>query len=186
MHLCFVRVLNYNMNGLIEKARAFAITAHGDQKYGGKPYYYHLRQVEQVLIDSGYSEEKYIITALLHDTIEDTATSQLDIETEFGKEIANAVFAVTGVGKNRKERNASIYEKINGNELACAVKAADRIANLESTIAENNLGLMKMYGGERDAFIDAIFGISSPLTERLTRAYNLIGLAVTKSLIPNA
>ncbi len=44
--------------------------------------------------------------------------------------MADTVFAVSGFGRNRKERALTAYLKIMGNELATFVKLADRAANM--------------------------------------------------------
>ena len=47
-----------------------------------------------------------------------------------GVHVADLVWAVTGVGANRKERNQSIYDKIKNYPMAAVLKTADRIADL--------------------------------------------------------
>jgi (p)ppGpp synthase/HD superfamily hydrolase len=73
-----------------ERARAFAIAAHGNQRYGEQPYEVHLAAVRQVLFDFGHGGE-LAIAAWLHDTVEDTDVTVEQIELEFGSAVAALV-----------------------------------------------------------------------------------------------
>ena len=102
-------------NHFVNSIRNFAIEAHGDQKYGKHPYSYHLDEVafysRDPFLNKGYLET----VAYLHDVVEDTEKSVLDIQNKFGFEISNAVSFITDPeGKNRKERKQKLY-KILGN-----------------------------------------------------------------------
>jgi len=58
---------------IIEKSRDYAITAHGEQKYGDKPYIHQLEAVVKILEPYG-SEAKLI--GYLHDVAEDTHSTK--------------------------------------------------------------------------------------------------------------
>jgi len=152
-----------------ERARAFAIAAHGDQRYGADPYVVHLAAVRQVLRDFGYDGD-VALAVWLHDTVEDTAVTVEELEREFGATVAALVWAVTGVGANRKERNASAYAKMRALPEAVTVKLADRIANSEAS-ARGNPRLLEMYRGELAGFSAALTGLGdAAMWERLRRA----------------
>jgi len=141
---------------LIDEARYLAISKHGVQGYDEYPYYYHLEEVVDVLRDHGYTEDKYIISAYLHDILEDTATSYNDIKKLFGEEIAEIVYCVTDeLGRNRKERKEKTYPKIKGNKDAIIIKLADRIANVKNCIKTEN-ALLAMYKNEYAEFRSAL------------------------------
>jgi (p)ppGpp synthase/HD superfamily hydrolase len=114
------------------RARSFAEAAHEGQRYGDAPYITHLVAVRAVLDDFGYGGALGV-AAWLHDSIEDTGATKDEIATRFGEEVAELVWAVTGVGANRKERNASAYAKIRATPRAAILKLADRIANVEAS-----------------------------------------------------
>lgn len=140
-----------------KEAAYLAISLHGTQTYDGYPYYYHLEQVVDVLIEFGFTEDKYIISAYLHDILEDTAISYNDIKKQFGEEVAEIVYAVTDeLGRNRKERKAKTYPKIKANPDAVIVKLADRIANTRNSI-KNKPSMAKMYAKELQGFRDALY-----------------------------
>jgi hypothetical protein len=98
-------------NTLEKDAWTFAEERHAAQRYGDQPYTVHLEHVRAVLASFGHGGALGV-AAWLHDTVEDTATTREEIAERFGEDVAALVWAVTGTGKNRKERNASAYEKI--------------------------------------------------------------------------
>ncbi len=120
------------MTALRDEARAFAIERHGDQLYGNQPYAVHLAAVEQVLVDHGFVADHWRAAAWLHDVLEDTDTTLEEIDAQFGRLVAEMVRAVTGSGSNRAERTASILWKLRERPSVCALKVADRIANVEA------------------------------------------------------
>ena len=133
--------------------REFAIKAHGTQMYGDDPYAVHLFAVAEVLVDFGYTDDKWQAAAWLHDTVEDCDVTVEALEKMFGFDVADLVWAVTGEGKNRREKQGNIIAKLHVCKEACVLKLADRIANLEAAIKEGNkAGKMAMYYNELAAF----------------------------------
>jgi (p)ppGpp synthase/HD superfamily hydrolase len=131
---------------IADVAKEFAIAQHGTQKYGDRPYSYHLAQVSQVLSEFGYADDGSIMAAgWLHDVLEDTPTTYEMLLSVFGKETADIVWAVTSEpGQNRVDRFRKTALKIQSNKKALAVKLADRIANTEASF-QSNPKLYKMY-----------------------------------------
>lgn len=137
-----------------EKARDFAINAHGKQMYGELPYSAHLDAVASLVKQHGETAE---VIAYLHDVVEDTDVGLDVIASEFGAFVSDCVAIVTDEpGKTRKERKAKTYEKMahvsGAEELALLIKAADRLANVRSCIAGNNHRLMDVYKSEYPVF----------------------------------
>jgi guanosine-3',5'-bis(diphosphate) 3'-pyrophosphohydrolase len=137
-----------------QQARAFAIAAHAEQKYGDRPYSFHLDAVAALAAPYG---EEAVVVAYLHDTAEDTPTTIEEIENKFGPKVATCVALLTDEpGANRKERKAKTYAKLAGvhgpNELALLVKAADRLANVSACIQDRKKGLWQVYQSEQAAF----------------------------------
>ena len=131
------------------RAREFALTAHGDQRYGEFPYSRHLAAVRAVLDDFGYGGD-LAVAAWLHDVVEDTPVTREEIEAAFGAEVRDLVWAVTGVGPNRKLRNLDAYTKIAAHPRAVVLKLADRTANAEASPPESSW--MAMYRTEHPTF----------------------------------
>jgi (p)ppGpp synthase/HD superfamily hydrolase len=114
-------------------ARSFAITAHGDQQYGDRPYVEHLDAVAAVVSGWGMPDD-LVNAAYLHDVLEDTATAHHEIIDPFGWAVFDIVYACTAEPLlTREQAMASIYRKVALNGNAALVKLADRIANVEAS-----------------------------------------------------
>jgi guanosine-3',5'-bis(diphosphate) 3'-pyrophosphohydrolase len=139
-------------------ARIFALAAHGDQRYGERPYAYHLDMVARLLAPFGADAQ---MVGFLHDTIEDTSVTQEDIESAFGTHIAGCVAILTDEpGPDRKTRKTLTYAKMaavgEAFELALIVKAADRLANARSCVDDDNATMLAKYRSEHPAFRPAV------------------------------
>ena len=80
------------------EAVSFAARAHDGQtrKYEATPYVSHPFRVCLIVRDLfGFDDPRMLITALLHDAIEDTTTDFDDLETLYGNEIATWVSYLT-------------------------------------------------------------------------------------------
>jgi (p)ppGpp synthase/HD superfamily hydrolase len=147
---------------MLQRAREFAIVAHGDQKYGNdRPYSFHLDAVVKLL--EPYGEEAQVL-GYLHDIIEDARVDAQTLENEFGVLVATRVALLTDEpGESRQVRKRKTYErlkKVTGEgELSLVVLAADRLANIQACIADGTDGKKKlaMYRGERSAFKSAVY-----------------------------
>lgn len=137
------KIRSYNPSldeALIQKAYILAKTAHGNQKrHSGDPYFTHPLAVAEILIGLKL-DQATIITALLHDVVEDTEVTLAEIEKDFGEEIARLVDGVTKLGKIE---SVSSDERVleNFRKLALAmsedirvllVKLADRLHNMRT------------------------------------------------------
>ena len=93
----------------VEKAKLFALKAHGDQKYGESPYEKHLQDVADVIaeyIDIGDPSLAVLLNgAWLHDVIEDTDVTFQQVFEEFGRHVADVSKGIscfqTGVAPSR-------------------------------------------------------------------------------------
>ncbi|HEU4403965.1 MAG TPA: HD domain-containing protein [Polyangiaceae bacterium] len=151
-------------------ARAFALERHGGQRYGDAPYVVHLEAVRAVLADFGLGGALGV-AAWLHDVLEDTPTSRAELEGRFGAEVGALVWAVTGEGRNRRERARSMHEKIRAWPAAAPLKLADRIANVEASRARPDK--LALYRAERESFRRALGALGDPaMWARLDRAFD--------------
>ena len=148
-----------------DQAREFAQKAHGDQKYGDQPYVVHLAAVRTALAEFGFTGD-LLVAAWLHDVLEDTKTRYVELDRAFGLDVAMLVVAVTGYGKNRKERNANVYEKLRMGPRAIPLKLADRIANMRQCVKDKNASLLAMYQGEYREFRDALHNVPTGVMPR--------------------
>jgi (p)ppGpp synthase/HD superfamily hydrolase len=143
----------------LQKARAFAMKAHGGQMYGDKPYVFHLDQVVALL--EHYGEDAQV-TGYLHDVVEDTPVTVEQLTKSFGRFVAECVDLVSDApGPDRKNRKAKTYArlaKVKGKtELALVVKAADRLANVRMCVKEKNQKLLTVYQQEQPVFFRAAY-----------------------------
>src|SRR5512147_1303605 len=83
----------------LAQAWDFAARRHVDQRRKGaaaEPYVNHLAEVARLLAEAtGGTDPVLVIAGVLHDTIEDTATSRAELEQAFGPEVAALVAEVT-------------------------------------------------------------------------------------------
>ncbi len=164
-------------------ARNFAMTAHGDQRYGAHPYVVHLDAVAQLALPYG---DDAMRIAYLHDTVEDTDVTVDQVAALFGPHVAACVALLTDQpGANRKERKAKTYARlaeVSGPlELALIVKAADRLANVRACVADCKVDLWRVYQGEHAAFQAAAYraGLCDPLWQELAEL-------LTEAALPQA
>lgn len=139
-------------------AQGFAARAHMRQKYGISPYMVHVGQVVDIIKRHNFNNLLIVEAAWLHDILEDTSTTKWDLMEVFDPLVVATVWAVTGTGKTRKDRNADVYFKAKHNEWATAIKVADRIANLRYSCNHREFGSrkLKMYMNEHHDFVQAL------------------------------
>ena len=124
----------------IERAYVFAANAHGSQqRASGEPYISHPLAVAEILV-SKHLDAATIVTALLHDTVEDTAATLEDVRAQFGDEVAALVDGVTKLSKLELQPDQSKQAE-NFRKLVVAmsrdirvllVKLADRLHNMRT------------------------------------------------------
>ena len=123
----------------IAAAITFASEKHGDQMYGDKPYSYHLLQV----LDKVQEESLVVrLTAILHDVLEDTDATYLEVAQAFGFDVAVAVLLLTKTGGMSYD---DYIERIRSNPVALIVKIADTLCNLTQSHKEGNLKRIRKY-----------------------------------------
>ncbi len=152
-----------------------------DQPYAGTNYVDgHLKPVMHSMIDDGFKDDHHmLIAALLHDGPEDAPDRNYDIievrldviRYEFSELSGLLVQAVTGIGPNRKARNAAIRAGLAAVPAAAPLKGHDRLINARTSRTDNP-GLHKMYVKEYPDFREMVFAhISSRLMVMLDNAH---------------
>jgi GTP pyrophosphokinase len=137
------RVLSYDPNAneaLLNRAYVYAMKAHGNQKRAsGDPYFSHPLEVAAILTDLKL-DDATIVTALLHDVIEDTPITRAEIDQLFGPEIGRLVDGLTKIRRldlvSKKAEQAENFRKllvaISSDIRVLLVKLADRVHNMRT------------------------------------------------------
>ena len=170
---------------LIMRALRFAADKHQRQRRkdaGASPYINHPITVAETLCSIGKVRDvDTIAAAILHDTIEDTETTGVELETEFGPQIRRIVEEVTDdKSLSAEERKRVQIERAAGASLpAKLVKLADKICNVRDVIEAPPVGWSRerrcRYVLEARALVDRLRG-ANPLLE--SRFDELCGLAL--------
>jgi (p)ppGpp synthase/HD superfamily hydrolase len=126
---------------LINKAIYWAKKYHGEQKRkSGEPYYSHPLEVAYIFAENIILEDKkyfttdLIITAILHDTIEDTLLTKAMIEQGFNQSVANNVEDLTRIKTDKKLTAGETLEVIypQNKKGILYIKIFDRLHNLQT------------------------------------------------------
>jgi GTP pyrophosphokinase len=137
------RVLSYHPNAdvsVVEKAYVFSARVHdGQTRLSGEPYLSHPLEVAGILANM-HLDVWSIASGILHDTVEDTLTTQEEIRERFGEEIAIIVGGVTKLSRmtysSTEERQAENMRKMilamSEDIRVVLVKLADRVHNMRT------------------------------------------------------
>ena len=124
----------------LNRAYVFSMKAHGSQeRASGDPYFSHPLEVADILTKMKLDSAS-IVTALLHDTVEDTDATLEQIEQLFGKEIARLVDGVTKLSRielqSDQTKHAENFRKLvlamSEDIRVLLVKLADRLHNMQT------------------------------------------------------
>jgi guanosine-3',5'-bis(diphosphate) 3'-pyrophosphohydrolase len=167
-------VRNYNPTtnaALIRDAYAYGKDMHeGQVRSSGEPYFSHPVEVAAILTEQ-QMDDATIITALLHDTIEDTRSTYGEVAKRFGDEIAQLVDGVTKL-TNLELSSTETKQAENFRKLLMAmskdlrvllVKLADRLHNMRTI---KHLPLAKQQRKARETM-----DIYAPLAGRMGMQY---------------
>lgn len=127
---------------LFLRALHFAADRHRDQRRkgaGASPYINHPIYVAQLLSEVGGVEDIGVLcAAVLHDTVEDTETSEEELRREFGSRIARIVAEVTddkSLPKVERKR-LQVDHAAHISREGALVKVADKIANVQDIASD--------------------------------------------------
>ncbi len=137
-------VRNYNPRtnaDLIRQAYAYGVKMHeGQWRKSGEPYFTHPVAVAAILTEQQL-DDATIVTALLHDTIEDTKSTYTEVERLFGHEVAELVDGVTKLTNLQLSSTGASEQAENFRKLFMAmskdlrvilVKLSDRLHNMRT------------------------------------------------------
>ena len=153
---------------MLNRAYVYAVRMHGaQQRASGDPYFAHPIEVAGILTDYRL-DTATIVTALLHDVIEDTSVTRKDIEQLFGPEVAELVEGVTKLSQlelaSEHARQAENLRKfilaISKDVRVLMVKLADRLHNMRT------LGFIKS-PAKRERIARETLDIYAPLARNI-------------------
>ncbi len=136
-------VRNYNPKtnvARLTEAYEFGFAMHdGQLRHSGEPYFSHPVAVAAILTEQ-HLDDATLITALLHDTIEDTKASYGEVAERFGEEVAMLVDGVTKLTNlqlsSRETKQAENFRKLfmamSKDLRVILVKLADRLHNMRT------------------------------------------------------
>lgn len=139
--IALVRTYNPRSNeALLRDAFVFGAEMHeGQLRHSGEPYFTHPVAVARILAGQ-QMDDATLITALLHDTIEDTKASYKVVEDRFGREIAELVDGVTKLTNlqlnsthtKQAENFRKLFMATSRDLRVTLVKLADRLHNMRT------------------------------------------------------
>lgn len=153
---------------LLNRAYVFSMKAHGSQmRASGDPYFSHPLEVAGILTQMRLDTAS-IVTALLHDTVEDTVATLEDIHRLFGPEVARLVDGVTKLSRielqNEQTKQAENFRKLvlamSEDIRVLLIKLADRLHNMRTLHFLKNIEKRRRIARET-------MEIYAPLAERI-------------------
>jgi len=146
----------------IMSALHFATERHRGQtrKFNGEDYVQHCVRVADS-VSQHTDKHKVIVAAILHDTLEDTETTQAELVQRFGEDVASLVLALTNDEEEMAKvggKRAYLANKINtlaSDELL--IKLADRLDNTSDLQSATNKEWSRKYCEEtRHIFLETL------------------------------
>ena len=134
------RISSKDNKAIVKNALDFSINMHeGQKRKSGLPYVSHCIDVANILLDWNM-DYTTIVSALLHDVVEDTDVSLKDIEIQFGSDVAFLVDGVTKIDhitfRSQEHKQAENFIKLFislAKDLrVIIIKFADRLHNMET------------------------------------------------------
>src|SRR3954470_9862036 len=125
---------------LIKKAFTMALEAHKDmRRKSGEPFIFHPLAVAEICVEEIGLGTTSIISALIHDVVEDSDIELADIDRMFGKKIARIVDGLTkirGVFEYGTSQQAENFRKmlftLSEDVRVILIKLADRLHNMRT------------------------------------------------------
>ena len=167
---------------LVLKALSFAAHKHKDQRrrdVEASPYINHPITLANILCNEVHvTDNDEICAALLHDTVEDTDTTEAELGQEFGATICGIVMDVTddkALGKAERKQ-LQIEHAAHISDQAKLVKLADKISNLRDMASCPPAGWdverRREYFDWAKAVIDRLRGVHGQLETIFDEAYS--------------
>tara|TARA_B100002049_G_C16003650_1_gene342662 strand:+ start:423 stop:947 length:525 start_codon:yes stop_codon:yes gene_type:complete len=166
----------------IIKAAYFASVKHREQRRKDTektPYINHPLALANVLaVECGVDDVEVICGALLHDTIEDTDTTEEELLEAFGEQITRIVLEVTDDKRLEWEarKEAQVRNAPHLSDQAKLIKLADKISNLRDIVASPpsdwSLERKRKYFDWAARVVDGVRGVHPELEALFDKIYS--------------
>src|SRR6202140_1557018 len=152
---------------IVKKAYDYSLKHHeGQSRASGEPYLVHPLEVALVLAEMKM-DPVAVAAGLLHDSVEDTSVTIVDIRKEFGEQVAHIVEGVTKISKidfaTREEQQAENLRKMMlamvDDIRVVLIKLADRLHNMRT--------LEHLQPDRRHKIAEETLEIYAPIAHRL-------------------
>ena len=160
------------------KATRFAAEKHSEQRRknpAATPYINHpIEEAEDLQREGGVCDEAILIAALLHDTIEDTDTTESEIRDAFGETVLNLVLECTDDKRLEKaeRKRLQIVNAPKKSPGAKQIKLADKTCNLRSILADppNGWSVARQleYFQWASQVVEGLTGVNDQLDQKVT------------------
>lgn len=167
--------------GKVLDALAFAADKHRHQRRKDReasPYINHPIDLAHILVNEANVDDPLVlVAAVLHDTVEDTATTEEEIAARFGPEISGIVAEVTDDKRLPKEerKRRQVEHSPRASFRAQQVKLADKISNLRDLASRPpatwDLSRKRQYFDWCKAVVDGLRGRHATLEALFDAAY---------------
>lgn len=136
----------------IRRAFEYALEAHeGARRKSGEPYIFHPIAVAKICAKEMHLDATSVVSALLHDVVEDTFAEISDIQHEFGSEVAQIIDGLTkisGVFDHKSSAQAENFRKmlitLSADVRVILIKLADRLHNMRTLQHMKKEGQLKI------------------------------------------
>lgn len=157
-------------NLILKAAEKSRVLHEGQFRDSGEPYFVHPLQVAEILIEIRL-DASTIIAALLHDVLEDTELTRVDLREEFGKEVEQLVNGVTKIA-SVKAKNRSIQQSETIRKMLLAMVKDLRVILIKLADKLHNMRTLEYKTPERrKAIAQECLDLYAPLAGRLGIAW---------------
>lgn len=142
------------------------------------PYYIHPIRVASLVYKNKESHkiDELVIASLLHDTLEDTNTTEKEIEEMFGWQVLSLVQELTSNKEESDKHGKANYlanKMINMSSWALVIKLCDRLDNVSDFMYASDNFIQK-YGNETLNILKLLVGIRKDISPTHIKLINMI------------
>ncbi|MGX6960788.1 MAG: HD domain-containing protein [Rickettsia endosymbiont of Pentastiridius leporinus] len=165
----------------VKKAIYYARKYHGSQmRQSGEPYYSHPLEVAYLVSEYLFRTD-ILVTAILHDTLEDTELTKEQISQEFGWKVANQVIDLTRIKENSIKISAAesveiLYQEKKHDVLL--IKLFDRLHNMQTIGAKSPAKIKKIINETMQEFFVLSMYLRLPKIKAAILELSIINLKI--------